>query len=132
MTHPSPAEQDLLRGAERMTEEDLRRVLDDAEDLRRRARGPLGRFVEDIELLLALTRAWATGAYREIPWASLAAIAFSLLYILNPLDLVPDTLPLLGQLDDATILALCLRLVQADLRAFRAWRSAHPRESPST
>jgi len=44
----------------------------------------------------------------------------SLLYLIMPIDLIPDVLPVLGQLDDVTIIILfCLwafRLIPADLK----------------
>lgn len=43
---------------------------------------------------------------RLSPWIKLALPGFLLLYLLMPLDLIPDLLPLLGQMDD--LLALLL------------------------
>jgi len=30
------------------------------------------------------------------------------IYVFSPIDLIPDTLPILGWIDDATLLALCI------------------------
>jgi uncharacterized membrane protein YkvA (DUF1232 family) len=36
---------------------------------------------------------------------------------------VPDVLPIVGQIDDAAVVAGCLILVEQDLHAYRQWKS---------
>ena len=40
--------------------------------------------------MFSLIRDYWYGHYRAIPWKSIAAVAGALLYVLNPLDLIPD------------------------------------------
>jgi uncharacterized membrane protein YkvA (DUF1232 family) len=47
----------------------------------------------------------------RVPWGRKAALAASIAYLAMPVDLVPDFIPLAGQLDDALIVALALRAV---------------------
>ena len=86
--------------------------------------GPLGRFLSDGKLMLSIVRDYVRGSYRQVPWWSVAAVTAALLYVLNPLDLVPDFLPGFGYIDDAAVVAACLRLVEKDLRKYREWRDA--------
>ena len=55
----------------------------------------------------------------RVPLYAKAVLALTLIYVVSPLDFVPDWLPLLGQLDDAAILAagiaLFLRLCPPEL-----------------
>jgi uncharacterized membrane protein YkvA (DUF1232 family) len=55
----------------------------------------------------------------RVPLYAKAVLALTLIYVLSPLDFVPDWVPLLGQLDDAAILtagiALFLRLCPPEL-----------------
>ncbi|MBM4127758.1 MAG: DUF1232 domain-containing protein, partial [Nitrospira sp.] len=44
-----------------------------------------------------------------------------LLYLLSPVDLVPDFIPGIGILDDVVVLALLLQSLAQDLATFRAW-----------
>jgi uncharacterized membrane protein YkvA (DUF1232 family) len=46
--------------------------------------------------------------------------------VFNPLDLVPDVLPIVGQVDDAAVVAGCLILIQQDLHAYRKWKQSQP------
>lgn len=58
---------------------------------------------------------------RQTPWYVKLLLTAGLLYILFPLDLVADTIPLLGWLDDLAIasfvVALALRLVPREVMA---------------
>lgn len=111
-------------GARRITDADLDTVVDRAEAIEERFRGngPLGRLVEDGRLLLQLVQDARKGRYRKVPVWTLSAAAFALLYVLNPLDLIPDALPVLGLLDDAAVVSACLALLEQDLYAYRQWR----------
>jgi uncharacterized membrane protein YkvA (DUF1232 family) len=85
----------------------------------------MGRFAKLLEyvnsarlatLLLAL---WKLFKHPDTPWAAkLVAIAV-LAYAVSPIDLVPDFIPVLGQLDDVLLvplgLALAVRLTPAHL-----------------
>jgi uncharacterized membrane protein YkvA (DUF1232 family) len=42
----------------------------------------------------------------------------AVLYAVNPADVVPDALPILGTIDDVAVVALAVRLVQRDLRRY--------------
>ncbi|WP_462324906.1 YkvA family protein [Desulfoplanes sp.] len=109
---------DYIRSrAEKLGNSDFARVLKESETIQKLAAqdGPLHKFLTDITLLISMVRDYYTGTYRDIPFRSVAAIAFTLLYVLNPIDLIPDFLPGIGQLDDAAVVALCLKMVQDDL-----------------
>lgn len=66
-------------------------------------------------------------ADRTIPWWARALFAALGLYLLSPIDLVPDFIPVIGYLDDAIIVALMMRLA---LR--QAGASAIARHWPGT
>lgn len=113
----------VRRGARAVTTADVDRVVAKAEAVEKRfGGGPLGRFVEDGRLALQLVRDYAAGRYRRIPFGSLAAIVFTLVYLLNPFDLIPDAIPIVGHVDDAAVFSVMLLLVEQDLHDYRTWR----------
>jgi len=118
----------VKREAERITEQDVEKVIDKSEDIRRQfeSEGPLGKFVDDCKLLIALVKDYWRGRYKEIPYWTIAAIVAALLYVLNPLDLIPDFIPGLGQIDDAAVVAACLLLVRKDLQKYKQWKIDNP------
>lgn len=120
-----PPDQALIeQGSKKISNEEVQKVVNKAEDIRKKFNpgGPLGRFIEDGKLLIALVKDYWSGAYRQVPYATLAAIVFTLLYVFNPLDLIPDVLPVIGQIDDATVFAACLLLAEQDLQAYKQWK----------
>jgi len=122
----------ILSKAETMGNSDFGRVIRESETIQKLAAkdGPLQKFVSDVTLLLAMVKDYYTGAYRDIPFKSVAAIAFTLLYVLNPLDLIPDFLPGIGQLDDAAVLALCLKMIRDDLEKYQTFSTNTPERRP--
>jgi uncharacterized membrane protein YkvA (DUF1232 family) len=78
----------------------------------------------DIGLLLSMVRDYMKGRYRNIPFSSIAAAAAALLYFASPLDAIPDFIPALGYIDDAFIVALCLKMLRRDLAKYQRWKDA--------
>ncbi len=121
-------------GAKDVTQTDVERVVDQADAIEDRFRdnGPLRRLLEDGQLLMRLVRDVRRGRYRELPIWSLSAAVFALLYVLNPLDVIPDALPVLGVLDDAAVVSACLALLEQDLYDYREWRRNEERAFDSS
>lgn len=115
-------------GAQKVTPGDVGNVIDRSAEIQRRftSGGPLHRFVDDARLLLSAVRDYWSGRYRKWPLGTMGAIVFTLLYVFDPLDLVPDVLPIIGQIDDAAVVAACLLLVEHDLRTYASWRLSQP------
>ncbi|MCP5557130.1 MAG: DUF1232 domain-containing protein [Verrucomicrobiaceae bacterium] len=76
------------------------------------------------KIMLSLVRDYLSGAYREVPYWVMGAVALALLYFLNPLDLIPDAVPGFGYLDDATVIAFCMKLIDHELERYKAWKAA--------
>jgi uncharacterized membrane protein YkvA (DUF1232 family) len=111
-------------GAADVTDRDVQRVVQEADAIESRFHrdGPLERLLDDGRLLLRLVQDAWNGSYRRVPRWTLSAAVFTLLYVLNPLDLVPDAIPVVGALDDAAVVSLALLLMEQDLLAYRTWR----------
>ena len=78
----------------------------------------LQRVAQQSRLVLELLDDVRSGAYRDLSWYSVPVAAAALLYSINPADIVPDVVPFLGGFDDAALLALAVRLLRHDLRAY--------------
>jgi len=84
----------------------------------------IGRLCYDLPLLVRLLRAWKNGRYPGLSLRTLASIAAALLYVLSPVDLVPDFIPGVGLLDDMAVLGLVFQTLSQDLAAFRVWEQS--------
>ncbi len=116
----------IKEGARKVTTRDFLKVIDKSREIGRKfaGRGPLARFIEDARLLLAIVKDYWTGRYRRIPYGVIAAVVFVLLYVFNPFDLMPDFLPLIGEIDDAAIVGASLMALERDLSQYRTWKTA--------
>ena len=118
------SEEIVKDGAQNVTQKDIQKVISRSEEIQRKfsARGPLARFVEDGKLLMSIVKDYWAGAYRQVPYGVIASSVFTLIYVLNPFDMVPDVLPLIGQLDDVAVMGACLILVEQDLHKYKDWK----------
>jgi uncharacterized membrane protein YkvA (DUF1232 family) len=90
--------------------------------LQRRGRA-LGAVRSDAQALVRMVRESAAGRYRRLPVRSLLAVVAAIVYFLDPLDLIPDFIPVLGFADDAAVLLWVAHRVRRDLDAFLACES---------
>ena len=76
------------------------------------------RTANEVGLVLELLGDFKSGAYRALPWHSVFVLAAAVLYSVNPADVIPNAIPLLGTLDDIAVVAFAVRLIERDLRAY--------------
>src|SRR5574344_1505920 len=96
----------FAEGSADFTEEKLVEVLAESDIAHEKAEKHLNGFFEEFKLLWNLLVDYHRGVYRDVPWKFIAAAGFAVLYLVNPLDVIPDVLPVVGYLDDASIFAL--------------------------
>jgi uncharacterized membrane protein YkvA (DUF1232 family) len=89
---------------------------------RARDRHPaFARLADDLDTAFRLLKAYGQGRYREVPYRSMLALAAGLLYLVSPLDAIPDLLVTLGFIDDLAVLTLVIGQIRHDLVRFRDW-----------
>ena len=76
---------------------------------------------DNFNVLARLIKAYASGRYREIPWKTLLIIVAAAIYFVNPIDLIPDFIPVLGFTDDFGILVMVYKSVSQEIDKFLAW-----------
>jgi uncharacterized membrane protein YkvA (DUF1232 family) len=82
--------------------------------------GPLTPLKKDLQTLLRLLRAYGEGRYREVSGKNLALAGLGVLYLVSPLDVIPDFLPG-GFADDAAVIGFVVKKLRSELVAFEAW-----------
>lgn len=103
---------------------DINDVLENYNELNEKfeKNGKIKKFLSDFKLLFSMVRDYASGKYSEVPWYIIAAIGSSLLYVLSPIDLIPDFIPVIGYVDDAAIMAICLKFVHLEVEKYKKWK----------
>ena len=75
-----------------------------------------------IPILISLVRSYIRKEYKDVPIGTIVAIISALIYCLSPVDAIPDIIPGFGYVDDAAVVAACLKLVKSDVDEYQKWR----------
>ena len=125
------AESELGKRAKKVRRGDIADVLekeDKAKTIVEKA-GFLSQYWDDIKTSFALIRDWFNGSYDKVPARMIVSLAGALIYLVSPLDLIPDWVPMAGLVDDAAMLAFVFQLSKVDLNAYRRWKGRQSGEN---
>ena len=117
------AEEEINKRAKGMSREDIGDTVgkEKAAERKTKANSFLQQYWQDIKTSFALLKDWYMGNYTKISFRMVASIAGAMLYLVSPLDVVPDWVPFGGLLDDALVLAAIFALSRSDLDAYTIW-----------
>lgn len=76
--------------------------------------------ITQIPILIRMIKSIITGVYplrKSMKWA----VILSLIYIISPLDFIPDWIPLLGIFDDLSLLTIILSKLTQEIDDFLLW-----------
>ncbi len=85
--------------------------------------GGFSQIKEVMKTFMRLVRAYANGSYRTVSNKSILIGIGVLLYLVTPLDLIPDFIPVLGLLDDISLMAWFVDAFQKEINNFKAWET---------
>jgi uncharacterized membrane protein YkvA (DUF1232 family) len=121
---PEEANRALNEQAEKVEKKDLEKVLAKEQKIEDKFKNneSMSGYLAKAKSMFGLVRDYWNGNYRQVPWKTIAAVVGALLYVLMPLDLIPDFIPVAGFLDDAGVIAACLALVSDDLVDYEKWK----------
>lgn len=91
----------------------------------------IGEFDEiktDLGTVFSLVGDYLHGNYKKVSKTSLLLIIGSLLYLLNPMDIVPDFLLGVGFLDDLAVFTYMIRKIRQELDKYRTWKDGSKSE----
>lgn len=104
--------------------EDVDVVMDNEEEISDKISSAnfLKKYTELGKVMYGMLKDYRSGVYSNVPWFTIAAIAFSFLYVLNPFDIVPDFIPGIGYVDDFAVFTFALRFMESDLHNYLDWK----------
>ena len=109
----------LIGNAGQLTElvEQLQRVMQNATKA-------LEDYAADLQTMGSMVADYAHGRYKEIPKETLVAVVAAIVYVVSPIDLIPDAIPVVGYADDAALVSFVLSHVHKDIESYRNWKNA--------
>lgn len=60
-----------------------------------------------------------------LPKKTALMIILAFLYLISPVDIIPDIFPLIGLVDDVAVLAFAFNFIKDDLENYRAWKMSN-------
>ena len=76
-----------------------------------------------LQAMLRLVGAYERGEYKQVSSDDLTWIVTALNYLVDPFDLIPDMTPLLGFVDDATVVGFVADKTRQTLDEFMIWET---------
>lgn len=73
--------------------------------------------------LVRMVRNYVTGDYRGIETSTIISGIAVLLYVISPIDLVPDFIPILGFLDDLALISWFIDKFKVEIAHYREWEA---------
>ena len=81
------------------------------------------RMLRQTEVALELLDDHEAGRCPQVPYHTVSLLGVAVLYLLNPVDVIPDWIPGLGISDDALVLELAFELGAAGVERYCTWKS---------
>jgi len=85
----------------------------------------IGGRASDIAVLLSMLRAYIKKQYTDVSIGTILLAVAGLLYVVNPMDVIPDYILGAGLLDDAAVLGIVLQAMHMDLAKYKKWQVAN-------
>ncbi len=92
-----------------------------AEEKAERHRSVLHYVWDDLSAMFRMAGAWSTGRYTRIPMKTLLFSVGTILYFINPFDVLPDIIPSLGYVDDVAFIGYTAISFRSDIKRFLLW-----------
>lgn len=74
-------------------------------------------------LLKGLIVDFRSGVYRKVSPISMITLVAGLIYIVSPVDFIPDFFPIVGWIDDMGVFAFIYKIVNDELENYSKWKS---------
>lgn len=82
----------------------------------------VGNTLAIIPEMISMIRSYVKKEYTEIPLGTILASLSALIYVVSPIDVIADAIPAVGYIDDAIVVATCLKLINSDVEKYREWK----------
>lgn len=82
----------------------------------------VGSVLANVPTMFKLLNSYLKNEYTDIPRKKLIIIVSALSYLLSPIDLIPDFIPVVGLMDDMAVVSVCIKATKEELEKYLAWR----------
>jgi len=99
-------------------------LLNEAFEKAQKNKGQLKDVWDNLMALFRMVRAWVTGKYKAVPLKTIILAIVAIIYFVNPFDVIPDFIPVIGYVDDVSVIAWTIKSIYDDLEEFKGWEKS--------
>ncbi len=85
----------------------------------------IGKRANEVAVLLSMLRAYIKKQYTDVAIGTILAAVAGLIYVVNPMDVVPEYIIGFGIVDDAAVIGIILQAMHMDLNKYKKWQKAN-------
>lgn len=118
--------QQIIKNLENKTDEiyrdnEMLRELIEAAKVKTKGNKQLMEIWDDLKILIELVKDWLKGDYVDLSKNTIIMVIIALIYLVSPIDLIPDFLPG-GYLDDILVIAYVVKKISGELEIYKEWK----------
>ena len=84
--------------------------------------GTVGSALVNIPTMASMVKSYVTKEYTEISPKVIVSVVSAFLYLVKGRDIIPDSIPIVGMLDDVAVITVAMKLCEPELEAFKQWQ----------
>ncbi len=98
-------------------------IADDSDEIMRKINliDEFSNLIQNIKNMIKMIKAYCSKRYTKIPKQTLMSVCFALFYVFCPVDLIPDTMPIIGYVDDVAVVEFVLKSTNKDIEDYIEW-----------
>lgn len=116
------AREELMRGCD-----DAEKLLNDPKQIKKllvQLEGELEELpltdnaLSNVPALMSLIKDYTEKKYKDLSREAAIKILSALSYLANPSDIIPDSMPFVGHIDDALVVSACMKQVEEEVQVY--------------
>ena len=85
----------------------------------------VGTAFQNVPLMASMVKSYVTREYTEVSPKVIISLVSAFIYLVKQKDVISDTVPFLGLLDDLAVATIAMAINEPELKAYAAWREQH-------
>lgn len=82
----------------------------------------LRELVSEAGTMVNMIKDYTAGKYKRVPYATIVKMAMAVAYVVSPVDAIPDTIPVVGYVDDFAVVEFVAKSVKDDVEEYKEWK----------
>ena len=81
----------------------------------------VGEDLTNIPKMISMVKNYITKEYTAVSVKVVASVVSAFLYLVKRKDFIPDSIPVVGLIDDVAIITVAMKLIKPEIEAYKKW-----------